>query len=243
MEAALFCSACNKSFTGDVPAQQHYMSEKHKKKATAFPGFISGGTIATIGPSGDHVTSSQNAPQGRVISTNQSAGASGGYPMGNGGPGHMITNGAAGENKVLNQQSDDKEFTFNSDTNTGFCNLCNIALSSAQHAQQHLSGKNHAKMKKNASLMRMIPGNGGHSRGDIATETTDQQHANLLRGQAMEAPMEQGYSQGTKEDSMLAVYSANNSTSGEAGTPQNPLEEGSEMRMIGRQSRAIGFQW
>ena len=39
------------------------------------------------------------------------------------------------------------DFDFNATTNTGYCKVCDLHLTSAAHAKQHLEGKKHKKEK------------------------------------------------------------------------------------------------
>ena len=45
-------------------------------------------------------------------------------------------------------EPNEAEFTFDPQTDKGYCKLCDVTLTSAAHAQQHLQGKKHDKEKK-----------------------------------------------------------------------------------------------
>lgn len=148
----LTCNVCKKSFSGVVPASQHYESEMHKKKVKAEEKMVRGGLstshhcdvcnifcdtplmLEKHKDSPRHIATVSKSKQFQnpenVMGFMQSS---------------VQNRQEQTPNITSTNKGTEKEYIF--DGSRGFCYICNIDLTSYAHCKQHLNGSKHAKTK------------------------------------------------------------------------------------------------
>ena len=167
-EIPLQCSYCNKSFSGAVPAKQHFDSAVHKKKEATARQAASTGTsslnvcdVCNIScdtfmileqhkASPRHLANVEKRQQFEQTERHVHQASS------------ALNEGRTGAftptAQFQGRQSEEnlgKEYDF--DGNRGHCYLCDLALTSKQHATQHLNGSKHKKKQVLQSTINMRP--------------------------------------------------------------------------------------
>ncbi|XP_052802389.1 uncharacterized protein LOC128232720 [Mya arenaria] len=133
----LQCSVCVKSFSGVIPAQQHYASLEHKKKvenqAVARRGYGNYCEVCKITCDTSAILQIHSeSPRHLAMVEKQRA----------------MTNR---NHQPASGNTDTREYHF--DGQKGYCNICQIELTSSSHANDHLSGKNHKKRKQQTQIL------------------------------------------------------------------------------------------
>ena len=149
-EIPLQCNYCNKSFSGAIPAKQHFDSAAHKKKEATARQTASAGTLCqnvcevcniscdTVMILEQHKASPRHLAN---VQKKQQFAAQTGTHIGQASSlAEACTPTVQGRQAQVNQG---KEYDF--DGSRGYCYLCDIQLTSEQHATQHLNGSKHKK--------------------------------------------------------------------------------------------------
>ena len=164
----LQCECCNKSFSGQVPALQHFQSAAHKKREQVLRQSaatnvdvkmcnICNITCDTWMMLQKHEASPRHLAmvekkQRMTQAANQMGPAT---HIGNVGSGYTAASGYTppvnGMFERPKGKTENKQYDF--DGNRGFCYLCNIELTSMQHASQHLNGSKHKKKQALPTMM------------------------------------------------------------------------------------------
>ena len=165
-EIPLQCNYCNKSFSGVVPASQHFQSATHKKKEeTARRAAESGGAShlmcdvcniwcdTSIILEHHKVSPKHLAMVEKNQQMSQSQGSQPYFGSGFVGTEPVTQSQDLFGRNLSSEETAQKEYVFNG--TRGFCNLCNIELTSAQHASQHLNGSKHKKKLNLQSALNM----------------------------------------------------------------------------------------
>ena len=154
LEIPLKCTCCNKSFTGPVPAEQHFQSAAHKKKE-ALSKQSAVGQVGAIMCDVCNITCDtvmilrqhEASPRHLAMAERKQQFTNAARQVGQGDQQSTDTSGYNPERNVISEQQNrkvgNKEYDF--DGTRGFCYLCDIELSSLQHATQHLNGSKHKK--------------------------------------------------------------------------------------------------
>lgn len=118
------CNACGKKFNNHLSAEQHFASENHRKRQAFLDSsqhtHLSSGTSDIECDSPDFPCENLVDIQPRQVALSKTAFSS-------------------SNSKKL------QEYIFDDVTRKGFCNVCNIDLTSKEHATQHLNGQKHIK--------------------------------------------------------------------------------------------------
>ncbi|GFO12759.1 dicer-like protein 1 [Plakobranchus ocellatus] len=139
------CFICQVDLTSQQHANQHLSGQKHRKKLAAYQVGSHGGPVFPASSQSINRVVAQSGPVPNhyrnmffpVQDTNSSS-------------------GARAENSVEGgrQGPDQKDYIMNG--SKGFCFVCNISLTSLEHADSHLNGQKHKK--KSASMERSSGG-------------------------------------------------------------------------------------
>ena len=188
LEIPLQCTCCNKSFTGPVPAEQHFQSAAHKKKEALWKQSAVGQvgaimcdicniTCDTVMILRQHEAS----PRHLAMAERKQQFTKAARQVGQGDQQSTDTSGYNPERNVIAEQQNrkvgSKEYDF--DGTRGFCYLCDIELSSLQHAAQHLNGSKHKKKQVIPALMGLrqtgiAPGNFTASQSNVRVNLEQQ---------------------------------------------------------------------
>ena len=168
-EIPLQCNYCNKSFSGAIPAKQHFDSAAHKKKEATARQAASAGTSSlllcdvcnvscdTIQILDQHKASPRHLAmiekKQQFVQTERCVHQASSAP--NPGGEGVFTPSYDPFQRGLPKENLSKEYDF--DGNRGYCYLCDIELTSNQHATQHLNGSRHRKKQVLRSTMNMRP--------------------------------------------------------------------------------------
>lgn len=131
------CNACGKKFNNELSAEQHFASENHKKREAFFHSTES--------------TSPKNSYEYSDIEIDSPHGSS--YPSENLvdlQPRQAAIAGTAISSPTRPSSSSKNlpDYTFDKMSLKGFCNVCNLDLTSEEHAKQHVNGQKHLKAKQ-----------------------------------------------------------------------------------------------
>lgn len=131
------CNACGKKFNNELSAEQHFASENHKKREAFFHSTES--------------TSPKNSYEYSDIEIDSPHGSS--YPSENLvdlQPRQAAIAGTAISSPTRPSSSSKNlpDYTFDKMSRKGFCNVCNLDLTSEEHAKQHVNGQKHLKAKQ-----------------------------------------------------------------------------------------------
>ena len=150
-ESQLYCDTCDVHLTGPLPAKQHYSGSKHRKKLAQLDMTFSPGAASTTGfgsqtgaldlPDFPSYPADATKPENTLKSAETIRKCSVVMvPSLN--PNLPPVPVTMTENSAIPQS----EYEFYGDGGT--CHLCDVELTSRQHADQHLSGQKHMKAKK-----------------------------------------------------------------------------------------------
>lgn len=160
-EIPLQCNYCNKTFSGVIPAKQHFQSSTHKKKVQNAKDSAALGVTSYLicdvcnircdtslilerhKVSPRHLANLEKSQQVQQSQTNLNYHRS----VGTGSSQDLLNRGQ------LDRGTSQTEYDF--DGTRGFCYLCNIDLTSTQHATQHLNGSKHKRKQVLQSAMNM----------------------------------------------------------------------------------------
>ncbi|XP_067654681.1 uncharacterized protein [Haliotis asinina] len=159
----LHCDICKKQFTGAFPAQQHFVSEAHLRKEDQIKNSVFNGNTRTYwcDPCGvqcnaaeqfqQHIVSPRHTETvRRSLGFTYKAATAVQNPLFPGNIQHAGNDPPQGFNQTmpfnLSSETGRKDYDFNG--SKGYCHLCDIDLTSPQHARQHLNGSKHQKKQK-----------------------------------------------------------------------------------------------
>ncbi|XP_041365827.1 uncharacterized protein LOC121380886 [Gigantopelta aegis] len=148
-----YCDVCYKSFSGQIPAEQHYASEDHIKRARIGAGVnrsqfdcdICNATCNSRQQRLEHDASPRHMERQQRQQRSRYS------------PESRVPQSAFGQNR----SNPSRVYDF--DGVRGFCHVCNIELTSPQHCRQHVSGTKHQK-KESQSKIEIAGGDFG---GDL----------------------------------------------------------------------------
>ncbi|XP_062568485.1 uncharacterized protein LOC134230665 [Saccostrea cucullata] len=129
------CNACGKKFNNELSAEQHFASENHKKKEA----LLQKSTAQNYNSSNSATSDMELDSPSLELSLYPSENLVNIQPK-------TREQTAFSQNPVKYQRR--TEYVFDENDCRGFCNVCNIDLTSRQHANQHLSGQKHLKAKQ-----------------------------------------------------------------------------------------------
>ncbi|XP_071104399.1 uncharacterized protein [Haliotis cracherodii] len=162
-EVPLYCVICSKQFSGALSAQQHFISEAHRKKEDQIKNSVFQGNTRTYwcDPCNVQCNTAEQFQQHivsprhkeivrRSLGFAYQAATPVQNPLLSGRVQHVGSSPTQGLNQTvpfkMSSETARKEYDFNG--SRGYCHLCDIDLTSPQHARQHLSGSKHQKKQK-----------------------------------------------------------------------------------------------
>jgi hypothetical protein len=161
-----YCKICKKGpFAGVIPAQQHFMSQSHLQAIQQPSGNLGAKTQQTYvsscnacGKSFNNELSaeqhfaSENHKKKQALMSTPSNSNSFHSVMGHKSDSPEQSNPKGFQNSTSQQSKKKPGQEYSFDGSRGYCNVCDIELTSPQHAKQHLNGKPHAKAKAAQSM-------------------------------------------------------------------------------------------
>ncbi|KAL5007600.1 hypothetical protein ScPMuIL_016406 [Solemya velum] len=159
-----FCHICNIELTSRAHAEQHLQGKNHQKKCTS-------NMITSLG--GLTIRDDQQPYIKSEVSI--IPGENGFNPVRNE-PVQLPYNNYDPNLIIQMQPKQIEKPDYFFDAGKGFCNVCNIHLTSKAHAEQHIQGKNHQKKKSTgiSSTSQWNPGYNNHTMfSPVASYTSD----------------------------------------------------------------------